>query len=114
MNLIVLQLLFQTINKILFGSNFLVLASFDLNAESKATIELEDLNTAKSLYIQVGLLHLCANDQTFTIGNNFDITYELSANLKYSDKNTFYPVVTNCDCDCSFFILSNKFDFQVL
>lgn len=88
------------------------LASFDLNAESKATIILEDLNTAKSLY-SGGIAPFAVNDQTFTIGNNFDITYELSANLKYSDKNTFYPVVTNCDCDCSF-ILSNKFDFSSL
>ena len=88
------------------------LASFDLNAESKATIILEESNTAKSLYSS-GIAPFAVNDQTFTIGNNFDITYELSANLKYSDKNTFYPIVTNCDCDCSF-ILSNKFDFSSL
>ncbi len=87
-------------------------ASFTLNAESKATITSVDLNTAKSLYSN-GIAPFAVNDQNFVIGNNFDITYELSADLQYSHKNTFYPVVTNCDCDCSF-ILSNKFDFSSL
>lgn len=87
-------------------------ASFNLNAESKATISSVDLDTAKSLYSS-GIAPFAVNDQNFVIGNNFDITYELSANLQFSDKNTFYPVVTNCDCDCSF-ILSNKFDFSSL
>ena len=88
------------------------LASFNLNAESKATISSVDLDTAKSLYSS-GIAPFAVNDQNFVIGNNFDITYELSANLQYSDKNTFYPIITNCDCDCSF-ILSNKFDFSTL
>ena len=87
-------------------------ASFTLNAESKATITSVDLNTAKSLYSN-GIAPFAVNDQNFVIGNNFDITYELSADLQYSHKNSFYPVVTNCDCDCSF-ILSNKFDFSSL
>lgn len=88
------------------------LASFDLNAESKATITSVDLDTATSSY-SGGIAPFAVNDQTFTIGNSFDITYNLSANLQFSDKNSFYPIITNCDCDCSF-ILSNQFDFSSL
>ena len=95
-----------------FWFKLLGLASFDLNAESKATISSVDLDTATSLN-SGGIAPFAVNDQTFTIGNNFDITYELSANLQYSDKNTFYPIITDCDCDCSF-ILSHKFDFSSL
>ncbi len=95
-----------------FWFKLLGLASFDLKAESKATITSVDLDTAKSLF-SAGIAPFAVNDQTFTIGNSFNMTYELSANLQFSDKNTFYPVITNCDCDCSF-ILSNQFDFSTL
>ena len=95
-----------------FWFKFFGLASFDLNAESKATITSVDTNKPTSTY-SGGIAPFAVNDQAFKIGNTFDITYNLSANLKYSDKNSFYPVVTNCDCDCSF-ILSSKFDFSTL
>lgn len=95
-----------------FWFKFFGLASFDLNAESKATITSVDTDKATSSY-SAGIAPFAVNDQSFVIGNEFDITYNLSANLEYSDKNSFYPVVTNCDCDCSF-ILSNKFDFSAL
>jgi len=95
-----------------FWFKFFGLKSFNLNASSQATITTSNLNTAKSLYSS-GIAPFAVNDQGFTIGNSFDITYSLTANWKYSDKNSFYPVVTDCDCDCSF-ILSNKFDFSNL
>lgn len=95
-----------------FWFKLLGLASFNLNAESKATVVSTDSNTATSLQ-SAGIAPFAVNDQTFTIGNNFNITYELSANWQYSDKNSFFPVITDCDCDCSF-ILSNKFDFSSL
>ncbi len=95
-----------------FWFKLLGLASFDLKAESKANISVVDLDTPTSLYSS-GIAPFAVNDQAFVIGNNFDITYELTADLQYSHKDTFYPVVTNCDCDCAF-ILSNQFDFSSL
>lgn len=95
-----------------FWFKFLGLASFNLNASSRATITIVDLNTPTSLYSS-GIAPFAVNDQAFTIGNGFDITYSLTADWEYSDKNSFYPVNTDCDCDCSF-ILSNKFDFSSL
>lgn len=95
-----------------FWFKMLGLASFNLNVESKASIIIDDSNKATSL-VSSGIAPFAVNDQTFTIGNKFDITYELAANLNFSDKNTFYPIITNCDCDCSF-ILSKKFNFSSL
>ena len=95
-----------------FWFKFLGLNSFDLKAKSKAIISTSDSNKATSLYSN-GIAPFAVNYQNFVIGNPLNITYELTADWKYSDKNTFYPVMTNCDCDCKF-ILSNKFDFSSL
>lgn len=95
-----------------FWFKLLGLASFDLNVSSQANITTIDLDTPKSTY-SAGIAPFAVNDQTFTIGNSFDIDYALSADWNYNDKNNFFPVITNCDCDCSF-ILSNKFDFSSL
>lgn len=95
-----------------FWFKLLGLASFNLNAESKANISVVDLDTPKSLYSS-GIAPFAVNDQDFVIGDSFDISYELTADLQFNHKDTFYPLVTNCDCDCSF-ILSNKFDFSSL
>lgn len=95
-----------------FWFKLLGLASFNLNAESKANISVVDLDTPTSLYSS-GIAPFAVNDQVFNIGDGFDITYELTADLQYSHKDTFYPIVTNCDCDCAF-ILSNQFDFSSL
>lgn len=88
------------------------LTSFNLNATSKAIITTSDSNTATSSYSS-GIAPFAVNYQTFTIGSNFDMSYGLAADWQYSDKNTFFPIITDCDCDCSF-ILSNKFDFSSL
>lgn len=95
-----------------FWFKFLGLASFDLKAKSVATITTVDLPTATSDYTN-GMAPFAVNYRDFVIGDTLDISYALTADWKYSDKDTFYPVLTNCDCDCSF-ILSNKFDFSKL
>lgn len=95
-----------------FWFKFLGLASFNLKASSKATITLLDLPTATSAYSN-GIAPFAVNYRDFIIGDSLDITYALTADWQYSDKNTFYPILTNCDCDCDF-ILSNKFDFSSL
>ncbi len=95
-----------------FWFKLLGLASFNLKAESKANISVVDLDTPTTLYSS-GIAPFAVNDQVFNIGDSFDITYELTADLQYSHKDTFYPIVTNCDCDCAF-ILSNQFDFSSL
>lgn len=88
------------------------LAAFDLKAQSKANISVVDLDTPTSSYSS-GIAPFAVNDQSFTIGDSFDITYDLASNLQYSNKDTFYPIVTGCDCDCAF-VLSNQFDFSSL
>lgn len=95
-----------------FWFKLLGLAAFDLKAESKANIAVVDLDTPTSLYSS-GIAPFAVNDQSFTIGDSFDITYDLASNLQFSNKDTFYPIVTGCDCDCAF-ILSNQFDFSSL
>ena len=95
-----------------FWLKFLDLTSFDLTAESKANIITLDSPSPKSTYTS-GVAPFAVNDQNFNIGDSFDITYNLTANWEYSDKTSFYPVLTNCDCDCDF-ILSNQFDFSQL
>ena len=95
-----------------FWFKFLGLNSFNLKVESKAKIVEKDLTTATSTYSS-GLAPFAINDQSFSIGTSLNIDYELTASWQYSHKNSFYPVVTDCDCDCSF-ILSNKFDFSSL
>jgi hypothetical protein len=95
-----------------FWFKLLGLAAFDLNVESRATISTVDMDTPTALFSN-GIAPFAVNDQSFTIGDNFDITYDLSANLQYSHKDTFYPIITQCDCDCAF-ILSNQFDFSSL
>lgn len=99
-------------NEETFWYRFLGLASFDLKAKSVATITTVNLPTATADYSN-GIAPFAVNDRNFVIGNPLDISYALTADWKYSDKNTFYPILTNCDCDCSF-ILSNKFDFSQL
>jgi hypothetical protein len=91
----------------LFGLN-----AFNLKASSKATITITDLPTATSSYSS-GIAPFAVNYRDFVIGDSLDITYALTADWQYSDKETFYPILTNCDCDCDF-ILSNKFDFSSL
>lgn len=95
-----------------FWFKLLGLAAFDLKAESKANISVVDLDTPTSSYSS-GIAPFAVNDQSFTIGDSFDITYDLASNLQYSNKDTFYPIVTGCDCDCAF-VLSNQFDFSSL
>jgi hypothetical protein len=95
-----------------FWFKLLGLAAFDLKAESKANISVVDLDTPTSSYSS-GIAPFAVNDQSFTIGDSFDITYDLTSNLQFSNKDTFYPIVTGCDCDCAF-ILSNQFDFSSL
>jgi len=95
-----------------FWFKFLGFETFTLKAESRATITTVDLPTATSDY-SAGLSPFAVNEQTFTIGAPLNLTYEITADWQYSDKNTFYPVLTNCDCDCDF-ALSNKFDFSDL
>lgn len=95
-----------------FWYRFLDLASFNLTASSQATITTINSDSPKSLYSN-GLAPFAVNDQGFTIGDSLDITYELTADWQFSHKDTFYPVMTDCDCDCAF-ILSNKFDFSAL
>lgn len=95
-----------------FWFRFLDLASFDLNVSSKANIISNDSDSPKSTYSN-GLAPFAVNDQAFSIGDSLDITYELTANWSFSNKETFYPLLTNCDCDCDF-ILSNNFDFSEL
>lgn len=95
-----------------FWYKFLGLASFNLKAKSVATITTVDLPTATSDYTN-GMAPFAVNYRDFIIGDTLDITYALTADWQYSDKHTFYPVLTDCDCDCSF-ILSNKFDFSEL
>lgn len=95
-----------------FWFKLLDLASFNLNVESKANISVVDLDTPTSSYSS-GIAPFAVNDQDFAIGDSFNISYELTADLQYSHKDTFYPLVTNCDCDCAF-ILSNQFDFSSL
>lgn len=95
-----------------FWFKFLGLNTFDLKAESRATISTVDLETATTDY-SAGLAPFAVNYRDFVIGDTLDINYAITANWQYSDKNTFYPVITNCDCDCSF-ALSNKFDFSDL
>lgn len=95
-----------------FWFRFLDIASFDLKAKSQATITTIDSDSPTSTYSN-GLAPFAVNEQDFTIGDSFDITYELTADWSFSHKDTFYPILTNCDCDCSF-ILSDKFDFSSL
>lgn len=95
-----------------FWFKFLDLDFFTLKAESKASITIIDTNLPTSTY-SAGLAPFAINDRDFTIGDLIDMEYALTADWAYSDKNTFYPVITNCDCDCSF-ILSNNFDFSSL
>lgn len=95
-----------------FWFKFFGLDSFELKASSQATITIVDLNTPTSTYSS-GIAPFAVNDQAFTIGDSLDITYSLSSDWEFSDKNSFFPVITECDCDCAF-ILSNKFDFSSL
>ena len=95
-----------------FWFKLLGLASFNLNASSRATITTVDSTSPTSTYSN-GIAPFAVNDQAFTIGNALDITYNLTSNWVFSDKNSFFPIVTDCDCDCDF-ILSNRFDFSSL
>ncbi len=95
-----------------FWLKFLDLDFLTLNVESRATITSVDLPTPTSDY-SAGLAPFAINDRTFNIGDAIEMNYSLTADWEYSDKDTFYPVITDCDCDCSF-ALSNKFDFSDL
>lgn len=88
------------------------LDAFSLNMQSKATITIIDTGSPTSTYSS-GLAPFAINDDTFNIGDALTFDYALTADWQYTDKNTFYPVITNSDCDCNF-ILSNQFDFSAL
>lgn len=91
----------------LFGLN-----SFSLDVQSIATITTIDSGEPTSSY-SAGIAPFAINDSNFAIGDALGFNYSLTAGWQYSDKDTFYPILTNSDCDCNF-ILSNKFDFSDL
>jgi hypothetical protein len=95
-----------------FWLKFINLDSLTLKASSQASITVINTNSPTSSY-SAGIAPFAINDRDFTIGDSIDMDYSITADWAYADKNTFYPVITNCDCDCSF-ILSNKFDFSEL
>lgn len=99
-------------NEETFWFKFLGLTAFNLKAESRATVTTIDSDEPTSL-VSSGLAPFAINDREFTIGDSIVMDYQITANWQYTDKNTFYPVITDCDCDCKF-ALSNKFDFSEL
>jgi hypothetical protein len=95
-----------------FWLRFLGLDSFTLKSSSQASITIDDTNLPTSSF-SAGIAPFAINDRDFAIGDSIDMNYSITADWAYADKDTFYPVITNCECDCSF-ILSNKFDFSDL
>jgi hypothetical protein len=95
-----------------FWLKFINLDSLNLEASSQASITVVDTNLPTSSY-SAGIAPFAINDRDFSIGDSINMNYSITADWAYADKDTFYPVITNCDCDCSF-ILSNKFDFSDL
>lgn len=95
-----------------FWFKFFNLDSFTLKSSSQASITIIDTGLPTSSY-SAGIAPFAINDRDFSIGDSIDMNYSITADWAYADKDTFYPVITNCDCDCSF-ILSNKFDFSAL
>jgi len=102
----------ENYNEKTFWFKFIELNFFTLKAKSQASITIIDTGLPTSSY-SAGLAPFAINDRDFSIGDLINMDYAITADWAYSDKNTFYPVITNCDCDCSF-ILSNKFDFSSL
>lgn len=88
------------------------LDTLEINVESQATVTDEDSPDPES-DISYGFAPFALNDRDFKIGDKITLDYSLTSNWNYNDKNTFYPVYTNCDCDCDF-MLSTKFDFSDL
>lgn len=83
-----------------FWLKLLGLEFFDVNAESRANLVVEDSDkpTAEFSY---GLAPFAVNEQDFVIGEEIDFHYELASSWNYDDKDTFYPIVDNCSCECA-------------
>lgn len=95
-----------------FWLKWVGLDTLDINVESRATIVDEDADDPTT-DISYGFAPFAVNDRNFVIGQKINLDYFLTASWKYTDKQTFYPIYTECDCDCDF-MLSNKFDFSDL
>lgn len=95
-----------------FWLKFLGLETLNINVTSVATVTDQD-STDPTTTISYGFAPFAINDRNFSIGDNITMQYALTADWNYGKKDTFYPVFSDCPCDCDF-ALSNKFDFSDL
>lgn len=93
-----------------FWLKLIGMKTLDVNVES--IVKLENINMSSG-FAPFAINDRPEFDDLDTYGESLkDITlnYSLTADWLFNDKDTFYPIYVDCDCDCQF-MLSKKFEF---